>query len=104
MIKTPWTEPPREGEAIEVASGVLWMRLPLPMALDHVNIYALDEGDSWTIVDTGIYSKRSVGLWEKLLDGPLRGKPISRVVLTHHHPDHIVRDGADRGCDRALQS
>ncbi|MEP5007707.1 MAG: MBL fold metallo-hydrolase, partial [Roseobacter sp.] len=51
-IRYPWETPPGEGEAIEVADGVLWMRLPLPMALDHVNIYALDEGDSWTVIDT----------------------------------------------------
>ena len=52
VIATPWDTPPPSGSATEVAPGVLWLRLPLPMVLDHVNIYALDEGDSWTIVDT----------------------------------------------------
>ncbi|NDW60282.1 MBL fold metallo-hydrolase, partial [Yangia sp. PrR004] len=42
--RTPWEEPPAQGDAIEVAEGVLWMRLPLPMKLDHVNVYAFDEG------------------------------------------------------------
>jgi glyoxylase-like metal-dependent hydrolase (beta-lactamase superfamily II) len=88
-IRYPWETPPAEGEAIEVADGVLWMRLPLPMALDHVNVYALDDGDSWTIIDTGFSSRRSRAIWEKLLDGPLSGKPISRVIVTHHHPDHV---------------
>ena len=92
-LRFPWPEPPAHGEAIEVADGVLWIRLPLPMALDHVNIYALDEGDSWTIVDTGVYSKRSVKLWESVLEGALGGKPVSRVILTHHHPDHIGMAG-----------
>ena len=92
-VRYPWPEPPAHGEATEVAPGVLWIRLPLPMALDHVNIYALDEGDSWTIVDTGIHSKRSVALWEQVLAGPLRGRPVSRVILTHHHPDHIGMAG-----------
>ncbi|WP_317056025.1 MBL fold metallo-hydrolase [Roseovarius rhodophyticola] len=92
-IQTPWDSPPEHGEAIEVAPGVLWIRLPLPMALDHVNIYAFDEGESWTIVDTGIRSKRSQALWEGILSGPLDGKPVSRVVLTHHHPDHIGMAG-----------
>ncbi|MDQ2093553.1 MBL fold metallo-hydrolase [Rhodalgimonas zhirmunskyi] len=85
----PWEEPPAPGEAIEVAEGVLWLRLPLPMALDHVNCYALDEGDHWSIVDTGVHSKRSVEMWETLLAGPLKGKPVGRVILTHHHPDHV---------------
>lgn len=88
-IRYPWEDPPAEGEAIEVAEGVLWMRLPLPMALDHVNVYALDEGDSWTIVDTGFSSRRSRAIWDKLLLGPLGGKPVSRVIVTHHHPDHV---------------
>ncbi|NSX53814.1 MBL fold metallo-hydrolase [Parasulfitobacter algicola] len=88
-IRYPWDNPPAEGEAIEVAEGVLWLRLPLPMALDHVNCYALDDGDSWTIIDTGFASKRSRSIWEKLIQGPLAGKPIGRVIVTHHHPDHI---------------
>jgi len=92
-LRYPWAEPPAHGEAIEVAPGVLWIRLPLPMALDHVNIYALDDGESWTIVDTGIHSKRSVKLWESVLAGPLKGKPVGRVILTHHHPDHVGMAG-----------
>ena len=92
-ITTPWDEAPDHGKAVEVAPGILWIRLPLPMALDHVNIYALDEGDSWTIVDTGVCTKRSIALWEDVLAGPLQGKPVSRVILTHHHPDHIGMAG-----------
>ncbi len=92
-LRMPWSAPPAPGDAIEVAEGVLWLRLPLPMALDHVNIYALDEGDSWTIVDTGIHSRRSVKLWEDILAGPLQGRPVGRVILTHHHPDHIGMAG-----------
>jgi glyoxylase-like metal-dependent hydrolase (beta-lactamase superfamily II) len=88
-LRYPYPDPPAEGTAITVAPGVLWMRLPLPMALDHVNIYALDEGDSWTIIDTGFASKRSKAIWEKLLAGPLKGRPVSRVIVTHHHPDHV---------------
>ena len=85
----PFAQAPAEGEAIEVAQGVLWMRLPLPMALDHVNVYALDDGDSWTIIDTGFASKRSRSIWRALMDGPLTGKPIRRIIVTHHHPDHV---------------
>lgn len=88
-IRYPWADAPEQGQAIEVAEGVLWMRLPLPMKLDHVNVYALDDGDSWTVVDTGMYSRKSRGIWEQLMAGPLGGKPISRVLVTHHHPDHM---------------
>lgn len=92
-LRYPWDTPPDSGQAIQVADGVLWIRLPLPMALDHVNVYALDEGDHWTVVDTGIHSKRSVGLWQDVLAGPLAGKPVGRVILTHHHPDHVGMAG-----------
>jgi len=88
-LRYPWETPPEPGEAVEVAEGVLWMRLPLPMKLDHVNVYALDDGDGWTIVDTGFDTRKSRGIWETLLAGPLAGKPVHRVVVTHHHPDHI---------------
>ncbi|UWQ99799.1 MBL fold metallo-hydrolase [Rhodobacteraceae bacterium S2214] len=89
LITYPWDTPPPEGEAITVADGVLWMRLPLPMALDHVNIFAFDEGDSWTIIDTGFSSRKGKAIWETLLAGPLQGKPVSRLIVTHHHPDHV---------------
>jgi glyoxylase-like metal-dependent hydrolase (beta-lactamase superfamily II) len=88
-LRYPWETPPSGSEAIEVAEGVLWMRMPLPMKLDHVNVYALNEGDSWTIVDTGFDSRKTRGIWAEIMDGPLQGKPISRVIVTHHHPDHI---------------
>ncbi len=89
IIRYPWSEPPAPGAATEVAEGVLWLRLPLPMALDHVNVFALDEGDGWTLIDTGFSSRKSRALWESLLAGPLNGRPVTRVVVTHYHPDHI---------------
>ena len=88
-IHFPFDTPPAEGTATEVAEGILWIRLPLPMKLDHVNCYAIDEGHSWTIVDTGFASKRGRAIWQAVLDGPLAGKPVGRVIVTHHHPDHV---------------
>ncbi|MEM9551852.1 MAG: MBL fold metallo-hydrolase [Pseudomonadota bacterium] len=88
-LRYPWSDPPGSGEAIEVAEGVLWMRLPLPMRLDHVNVYALDDGDGWTLIDTGMASRKSRGIWQSLLEGPLSSKPVTRVIVTHHHPDHV---------------
>jgi len=88
-ISHPWPEPPAHGAATEVSPGILWLRLPLPMTLDHVNIYALDDGDAWTLVDTGLNWKGCRAAWEALTAGPLASKPVGRVILTHHHPDHI---------------
>lgn len=92
-LRTPFPEPPLPGQAIEVADGVLWARLPLPMALDHVNIYALDDGDSWTLVDTGVRWAKCRAELEQVIAGPLGGKPVRRVLVTHHHPDHVGNAG-----------
>lgn len=101
ILRFPWEAPPGAGEAVEVADGILWLRLPLPMRLDHVNVYALDEGDCWAIVDTGMDLGSSREAWDALLSGPLAGKPVGRVILTHHHPDHVGLLGwfADRGAE-----
>ncbi len=88
-IRHPFEEPPAEGTATEVAPGILWFRLPLPMALDHVNVYALDDGDGWTVMDTGLASNRGRAIWERILAGPLGGRPVNRLIVTHHHPDHV---------------
>lgn len=88
-ISYPWAEAPARGQVTQVAEGVLWFRLPLPMALNHINIYALDDGDSWTVIDTGLNTGKSRAIWQQMLDGPLAGKPVGRVIVTHHHPDHI---------------
>ncbi len=80
---------PAEGEAKEIAPGILWYRLPLPMGLNHINLYALDDGDGWALLDTGLNTKESQQVWEKLLAGPLAGRKITRVIVTHYHPDHI---------------
>lgn len=92
-IRYPWGQPPAPGEHIEIAEGILWIRLPLPMALDHVNVYALDDGDGWTLIDTGLSSKKTRAIWDTLMAGPLSGKPVNRVVVTHHHPDHVGNAG-----------
>ncbi len=85
----PFPDAPAEFQAIEVAVGIRWLRLPLPLALDHVNVYALDNGDGWTLVDTGMSSKRTKAIWQALLAAPLSGKPVTRLIVTHHHPDHV---------------
>jgi len=88
-IRYPFPDPPEEGAAVEVAPGILWLRMPLPMKLDHVNVYALDDGDGWTIVDTGFDTRRTRTIWEAVLAGPLGGRPVRRLIVTHHHPDHV---------------
>lgn len=85
----PLGAPPAPGEAVEAAPGVLWLRLSMPLALDHINVYALEDGDGWTVVDTGLNLAPSREVWAAALAGPLGGRPVKRVICTHMHPDHI---------------
>ncbi len=93
QLKFPFETPPEGVKMVEVAAGIHWLRLPLPMKLNHVNIYVLDDGDGWTVIDAGMNSAKGRALWRALIDGPLQAKPIKRVILTHHHPDHVGMAG-----------
>lgn len=78
------------GVPTPVAPGILLLRLPLPFALDHINVYLLEDGDGWALVDTGLDWADSRAAWERALAHPLLGgRPIRRMIVTHHHPDHI---------------
>jgi glyoxylase-like metal-dependent hydrolase (beta-lactamase superfamily II) len=85
----PYPEPPAAGEAREVAEGVLWLRLPLPFRLDHVNVYLIEDANGFALLDTGIDDPPTRALWERLLSGVLKTKPLTRIVSSHCHPDHI---------------
>ena len=84
---------PGPGRALEVAEGVKWIRMPLPFALDHINLWLLrDEIDGrqgWTIVDCGISRDEVKTLWEQVFERELGGLPVLRVIVTHMHPDHV---------------
>lgn len=85
----PHPEPPPPGGIRPIAPGVLWLRLPLPYRLDHVNIYLIEEGDGWVPIDTGLGDDRCRTLWEKALKGPLSRGRLTRLIVTHYHPDHV---------------
>ena len=91
----PQGEPPAPGTAVEVRPGLLWLRMPLPFALNHINLWALDDGPGWAIVDTGTQTPDVLAAWRSLLaaDGPLGGRPVTRVIATHMHPDHMGMAG-----------
>jgi glyoxylase-like metal-dependent hydrolase (beta-lactamase superfamily II) len=88
-IEFPFALPPRGLEWIEAAPGVMWLRLPLPFRLDHVNVYLVEDGDGFALIDTGIDNTVCREIWQALFDGPLRERPLKRILATHWHPDHI---------------
>jgi glyoxylase-like metal-dependent hydrolase (beta-lactamase superfamily II) len=89
----PFADVPALHEVIEVASGVYWLRMPLPFGIDHINLWLLEDGEGWTIVDTGIKAPLVQDAWEGLFDGVMAGKPVNRLICTHHHPDHFGMAG-----------
>lgn len=93
VLEHPCGEPPAPGEAKAVAPGVLWLRMPMGGALDHINVWALADGDGWTLVDTGLQSPDTAQAWRTALAGPLEGRPVRRVICTHMHPDHVGMSG-----------
>ena len=82
----PFGPPPASGEVVEVAPDVLWMRLAMPIALNHINVYAVRDGDGWALVDTGLAVLGTREEWNRLLAGPLGGAPVTRV------PGHLGAD------------
>lgn len=89
----PYQTPPEPGRTLEVAPGILWARLPLPFRLDHVNVYLVDDGDGWAVIDTGIGDQPTRAVWDALLAGPLSGRRLTRLIVTHMHPDHVGAAG-----------
>ncbi len=84
---------PAPGAALNVAPGVKWLRMALPFALNHINLWLLrDEIDGragWSVVDCCIGIDSAKAQWEQIFTNELEGLPILRVIVTHMHPDHI---------------
>lgn len=85
----PFPTAPAPGDVQEVAPGILWLRLPLPFRLNHVNVYLIEDGDGYALLDTGIDDEPTRAIWTALLAGHLAKRPLTRIIVTHHHPDHV---------------
>lgn len=88
-LRYPFEAPPATGTVTEVAPGILWARIPLPFRLDHVNVYLIEDGDGWAVLDTGVADDATRAVWEALVAGPLAGRRLTRMIVSHFHPDHI---------------
>lgn len=84
----PFAEPPAHGAFRPVADGVLWLRLPLPYRLDHVNIYLIEEDGGFAALDSGLGDARSKALWQAAVQA-LAPHRLTRLIVTHYHPDHV---------------
>lgn len=84
-ITYPYPELPPPGIPKEVAPGVCWLRMPLPFALDHINLWLLRDGEGWAAVDTGIFRETIKAAWDEIL----KTHTLTRQIVTHFHPDHL---------------
>jgi len=96
----PCGEAPAAGQTREIVPGVLWIRMSMPFTLNHINLWAIRDacgnaGDGWALVDTGLQTQDTATAWRNLLTAPgvLAGRPVTRVLMTHMHPDHIGMAG-----------
>jgi glyoxylase-like metal-dependent hydrolase (beta-lactamase superfamily II) len=90
-------ELPALGAVREVAPGIGWLRMPLPFALDHINLWVLQDAregrKGWSVIDCGVATDATRASWEQVLAGPLENQPVVRVIATHCHPDHVGLSG-----------
>ena len=87
-IEYPFPGRPESGEVLEIAPGLRWLRLSLPFQLNHINIWLLREPGGWAVVDTGLYTNTTREVWKDVFERALGGDPLTRVIVTHLHPDH----------------
>ena len=88
-LEYPFAVRPEPGETVAIAPGIHWVRMRLPFQLNHINLWLLEDGDGWTIVDTGLRDESTADAWKKLFSGVMRNLPVKRVIVTHLHPDHV---------------
>jgi glyoxylase-like metal-dependent hydrolase (beta-lactamase superfamily II) len=88
-LEFPFPTPPAGAQTFEVAPGVHWLRMPLPFALDHINLWLLSDGNGWTQIDCGYGDAPTRALWNAHFSTTLAARPINRVIATHYHPDHL---------------
>jgi glyoxylase-like metal-dependent hydrolase (beta-lactamase superfamily II) len=88
-VRYEFDEHPDIGETMQIAPGLFWLRMYLPFSLSHINLWLLEDGDGWSIVETGVNIDECRDIWTKTLNGRMKDRPLRRVIVTHLHPDHI---------------
>ena len=93
QLDYPFATAPEVGQTLEVAPGVLWARMPMPGKLAHINVWAIADGDGVAVVDTGMQTEETAVAWREVFAEKLSGRPVTRVIVTHMHPDHVGMAG-----------
>ncbi|MDH3533588.1 MAG: MBL fold metallo-hydrolase [Gammaproteobacteria bacterium] len=88
-IRYEFDHKPEHGAIYPIVDGVHWLRMPLPMVLEHINLWLLDDAHGFAIVDTGVNIEANREVWANVFAGPMRDRTLTRVLVTHLHPDHV---------------
>lgn len=95
---------PEPGQPFEIADGVYWLRVPMPIDLDHINLWILRDGDGWILVDSGYDAPQCREVWEIVFDSFLKPLDVHKIIITHLHPDHTgLASWLAHRCDCAIQ-
>jgi len=89
MLKNFKEKAPEPQHLLHVGNNLYWLRISMPFALDHINIWLIEEADGWVVIDTGPNTSKAKEQWLVVINNQLKGKPITRIICTHGHPDHI---------------
>ncbi|PSL10852.1 glyoxylase-like metal-dependent hydrolase (beta-lactamase superfamily II) [Marinobacterium halophilum] len=87
-LEYPFEKPTESCQLVAISAGVFWARIPMPMALDHINVYVLEDSKGWYLIDTGLNTEASKAAWKELADRYFKEKPLVGVICTHFHYDH----------------
>jgi glyoxylase-like metal-dependent hydrolase (beta-lactamase superfamily II) len=74
---------------VVLAPGVRWSRIPLPMTLDHINVWIIDHAEGCVVVDTGLANTECEETWRQLEREVFSSRPLRGVFVTHVHSDHL---------------
>jgi glyoxylase-like metal-dependent hydrolase (beta-lactamase superfamily II) len=88
----PW-EPPALGTAVDTAGDLRWIRLPVPGALQHINVWLAPGRARRVLIDTGMNQPDTHTAWEALTVSERLEQELEAILVTHHHPDHFGMAG-----------
>jgi len=92
-LEYPFSSRPKNGELLNVKGGIHWLRMPLPIALNHINLWLLEGDEGFTIIDSGMSTDEAKDIWRNIFNGFIPPKKIEKILITHMHLDHSGLSG-----------